>query len=587
MPEVMSHKSLKSIEKTTLRHVVVLAIAGLLATSPLAATAQGPTPDEIQRAAQRAEQLQREEQLRQQQQFQSDRESARPPATIEVPQAQSDTQLPADALCLPVQKVQLNGVTLLSADALAPVLQRYEQRCVGVAEIEKLLGELTLMYVQKGYIAARVYLPEQDLTTGTLQLQALEGVVEKLQLEDGGRSSIRFGNVLPFVVGKPLNLRDFEQALDQINRLQSNNARFDLRPGSKPGDSVVVITNEPRRRWQPSLSYDNQGSESTGRYQLGANFSFDRPLGINDFISLTHRRSLPYDESRKASQSSSVSYVVPFGYSTFSLNYSDSSYYSALKATSGSDLLTSGDSNTGSLRADHLLFRNQSTRGGVYGTVTRKDSKNYLEGVLIGVSSRTLSVADVGANYSTSLGGGAVNVDVGYTRGLSILGATEDPSSLPATAPRAQYDAYKFGGGYQYPFAFGGLRWQFSSQLSGQYAPKPLYGSEQILIGGIYTVRGFLRNTLSGDSGYFVRNDLGVTVPVKFGSARPYIAFDYGDVSTHIAGVPEGDLAGAALGLAYNTKHLRADVFYAHDVIRPNSMPSEDGVANFRLSLSL
>ncbi|HEY0975120.1 MAG TPA: ShlB/FhaC/HecB family hemolysin secretion/activation protein [Solimonas sp.] len=558
---------------------------------PVLAVAQSVPPGDLGEAARRAEQLQREELLRQQQQFQNDRQSERPPTQIEIAPPPV-TASPADSVCLPVERVSVEGVSLLPADEVDPVLRRYEQRCLGVADIERLLGEITMQYMTRGYITARAYLPAQDLTTGALRLQVIEGKVEQLVLEDGGRRSIRFGNVLPNVVGEPLNLRDFEQALDQLNRLASNNARFDLRPGSEAGNSIVVITNEPRRRWTPTLSYDNQGSESTGRDQLGVNLAVDRPLGLNDFISLTHRRAVPYDADRKASQSNSLTYMLPYGYSTFSLNVSQSTYDSAIAASSGGSLKTSGESNAGALRADYLAYRNQRARAGIYGNLARKSSKNYLEGTLIGVSSRTLSVADIGGTYSTALGGGALSLDLAYSRGLPILGALDDPGFLPSRAPRAQFDAFRLNASYLYPFTLVGQRWQWSSQFNGQLTPHSLYGSEQLLIGSLYTVRGFMRNTLSGDNGFYSRNDLSVSLPLDFGGLipgllRPYVALDYGQVSNRVSGVPEGDLAGAAAGLAYQSRHVRADVFYSHAVAKPDAMPSEGGVTYFRLSLNL
>lgn len=553
----------------------------------LPTSAWAATPAEIDQAAQRAEQLQREELQRQQQQLQRDRRPQRPPTTIEIPAAEAAPLTSAANVCLPVQRIELVGATLLKPDQVSPLLRRYEKPCVGVADIEKLLGELTALYMAEGYITARVYLPPQDLSKGQMQLQVVEGKVEKLSLEDGQRESIRFFNVLPGVVGQPLNLRDFEQGLDQINRLPSNNARFDLQPGTNAGDSIVVIRNQPGRTWHPALSFDNQGSESTGRNQLGVSLGLDRPLGVNDMLSLSYRRSQPYEQDRKASDAISASYIVPMGYASLSLNYSQSSYDSNITSQSGNLLHTSGESRNASLRTDYLAYRSQTSRAGLYGNLSSKRTDNYLEGVRITVSSRTLTVADLGANYSTAWRGLALGADMAYTRGLPILGGLEDPKGLPSYALRAEYSAYKLNANYLYPFRLAGLSLQLSSQFSGQYSTQALFGSEQVLIGNPFTVRGFQRNTLSGDSGFFVRNELSLTQKALLGSLRPYLGFDYGHVRNRLTGVPSGDLAGAALGLGYSARYLRGDVFYSRAVAQPSAMPSEGGVAYFRLSLNL
>ena len=60
-----------------------------------------------------------------------------------------------------------------------------------------------------------------------------------------------------------------------------------------------------------------------------------------------------------------------------------------------------------------------------------------------------------------------------------------------------------------------------------------MYGSEQMLVGGIYSVRGYDKNSLAGDNGIVVRNELAVRVPINAGgnfqcSIRPYLGLDWG-----------------------------------------------------------
>ena len=75
--------------------------------------------------------------------------------------------------------------------------------------------------------------------------------------------------------GKPLNLRDLEQALDQINKLQSNHATMNIYPGERTGESIAVFDNEPAKRWNGYFSYDNKGQDSTGRNQAALGVGID------------------------------------------------------------------------------------------------------------------------------------------------------------------------------------------------------------------------------------------------------------------------------------------------------------------------
>jgi hypothetical protein len=79
--------------------------------------------------------------------------------------------------------------------------------------------------------------------------------------------------------------------------------------------------------------------------------------------------------------------------------------------------------------------------------------------------------------------------DIGLAKGLKQGGALHDPANLPALAPRAQFEKLKFGVSYSLPFQLSGKDFAFSTQVTAQHGIDTLYGSEQILIGGIYSVR--------------------------------------------------------------------------------------------------
>jgi hemolysin activation/secretion protein len=455
-----------------------------------------------------------------------------------------------------------------------------------------LLADLTNAYISAGYATVRAYLPQQDLSGGTLKVLVIEGRVEKILIEDGGNNSISIGNVAPGIGGKPLNLRDFEQALDQVNRLASNNATFDIQPGSETGDSIVVIGNQPTRTYRGNLSYDNQGSVATGQEQTGVNISWDSPLGLNDFVSLTHRRATPYDRQGASSWSNSLNYILPYGYSTLVVALSNSAYTSAFTAPSGSVLHSRGTSEQMSMRLDRTVYRNQSDRWNIAASVTAKDSKSYLEDVFLAVSSRRLSVLDLDSSYTTRFVGGVLTLDLGYAHGLKLFHALEDAENLPSGAPKAQFDKWKFGLSYMLPFKAADLDWTLNSALVGQKAGDVLYGSEQISIGGIYTVRGFVKNTLAGDSGFYWRNDLSFRVPFNLPSEissmlRPYIALDHGYVKNRIDSVPNGSLTGSAVGFSLSVGKVSFDLFSTHPLRQPEFMRHEGNSTFLRVNLSL
>ncbi len=548
------------------------------------------TSSELQQAAQDAQRQQQLQAQRLQEQLARDRLSASPPAQISITQPEPGSK--DNGVCRDIQTVQVEGASLFSEADLDRITQPYLQRCLGVGHIEALLSDITRAYIQKGWVGVRAYLPQQDLSEGRLKILVVEGKLSKIQVEDGGKNSISVGAIAPGLEGAPLNIRDLEQALDQANRLASNNATLEMLPGSTPGDSIVVLHNKPTFPVHALVSLDNQGSESTGESQAGVTVSIDNILGFNDFVSYTKRRTFPLGEKQRLSESDSMTYIIPFGYSTLSINGSVSRYSSSFSTASGTRLKNSGDTDSYSVRLDHVLSRNATTRWNFYSNLTAKESKSYLEDTLLTAASRKLSVLDVGSSVNTVVAGGSLYLDLGVSQGLKSFGALRDAEERTDSDPRAQFRKWVFSGNYFLPFRIAEQGFEFSSQWASQYSNHVLYGSEQLMIGSLYSVRGFHRSSLSGDHGFFVRNEVGMRRPFDVagipGSIRPWIGLDYGRVYNRNDGVPEGALTGLALGVQVNFRNgINADIQATKPLSKPDAMQFDPFKIWLRLSASI
>jgi len=77
--------------------------------------------------------------------------------------------------CFSISLVNVEA-SLLSRQLLDPVLTPYRNKCIGLADINVLLKELTNLYMDAGYITSRVYVPEQDIA-GTKVLRLVAAAV--------------------------------------------------------------------------------------------------------------------------------------------------------------------------------------------------------------------------------------------------------------------------------------------------------------------------------------------------------------------------------------------------------------------------
>ena len=571
---------LKKFARSAARPARVGSLALLIgAQFSVVAPALAQTAADINEAARQADILQRQ----QQQRIERDRELA-------VPTDRAPSGLDTRALepkvdassvgkkCHEISTIRITGSPNLTPDVQRQIVQDFSGRCLGVTEIEQILAEITRDYIARGYVTTRAYLPQQDLSKGTLEITVLEGVVEKIMLEDGEKGSIRLGTVFP-ETGELLNLRDLEQGIEQVSKLSSNNATMDIQPGAKPGESTVVIRNQPKTPFHASFSGDNQGSESTGRQQYGLTLMSDRLLNMNELLLYTHRRSHPHDEDRQFSESDSFSAIVPFGYSTLTLSMSRSRYTLTAHMNSGLDVSVRGKSANDSLKFDHVVLRNASTRLSFSSTLTLKDTKTWIADIYHDSSSHKLTVLDLDASLTTGLGGGLFGIDVGLAQGLKVFGADRDADDLLNDSIHAQFQKLKFGLSYTIPFRMAEKDFSFSTQLTGQVAQDTLYGSEKMLIGGIYTVRGFVNNTLAGDRGYYVRNELSMRDNLVLGdeavAMRYFVGFDFGQVRNNVVDAPSGHLSGFAFGFSTSWRGATLEIFNTRPLDFPNTFTRE------------
>jgi len=568
-----------------------LPIASLYSVSALALSLMiaAPAHAQLEEAAREAERLNREQQIRQDVQRLRDEATSKKHTTIEV--APPAAPKGSGSGCRDIKDIRLEGATLIPGPKQEKMVASFEGKCLGVNEIQQLMADITGYYIKKGYAASRAYIPEQDLTTGILKILVVEGTVKKVMLEDGGKNSINMDGAFPYIEGRVLDLRQFEMGLDQVNRLTSNNASLDIRPGDLPGESVVVIKNEPKFPIGASFSADSYGAHSTGRYQTSATVMAMNLAGLNELFSYTRRQSVPFYNNNRNSDSDSLFLSIPHGSTTFSFGYSDSAYASELKTVVGNILALEGDSRNTYAKIDQNIWRSQLSKWNLSAMITNKVSNNFVGGQKLGVSSRSLTVLDLDTDLSTQALGGSVGVSGGVAFGMPLFGALEDASHIPSDIPHAQFTKLKLGANYSLPFEVLARQATFSTVFTGQYSFQSLYGSEQISVGGPYSVRGFYDSSLANDHGYYLRNDLSFIQPITtIGSTplalKPYIGLDVGSVAGVAEKTPNGTMVGGAVGFSILGGPASFDIFTSRPILEPDAVEREGWTTFARASVS-
>ncbi|MDO6708823.1 ShlB/FhaC/HecB family hemolysin secretion/activation protein [Photobacterium sp. 1_MG-2023] len=479
--------------------------------------------------------------------------------------------------CFVVNTVTLIGNRVMATETLLQALPFHPGECIGIQTINNMLKVITNTYVEHAYVTSRAVLLPQDLSDGVLVIHILEGRVQALQLN--GSPSERLQRLSPADANEILNLRDIEQTLEQINRLSRYNATVQLLPGSEPGDSIVNIQDQPGPWWQGDVGLNNAGQDSTGEQQLSLSLIAEDIFGVYDNWRLSGTKSAAFAKDRD-SQSLQLSVGVPVGYWTFGYRYAYSDYLTTVESQNFS-FVSSGKTQSHGLDTQWLFYRDSLSKSSLRFGLSYDGVKNFIDETQLKGSSHKRLSASIALEYSTRLADGFLSVSPVYERGLAV------PGKSPAMAGQTE-DEFNKGTltlNYSYPLS---SQWFISTTVFTQIAAHSLPGNERLSVGGEYSVRGFKDQSLSGDAGYYWRNDLNYALGAFpwLGQMNLDLSLDTGAIHPDNTDPFErGHLTGGAVSLSSQSASFHSSMVIGWPIAQPSWFQADDYSLNYRFSL--
>ncbi|RSD29742.1 ShlB/FhaC/HecB family hemolysin secretion/activation protein [Vibrio pectenicida] len=462
--------------------------------------------------------------------------------------AEGNPVLQESAKCLPITGVYVTDTTLLSEKDFAK-LTPIANDCILAEDVNRLIRELTGLYISKGYVTARVLLLQPGVY-GELGLEIMEGEIEGIL---GASETVNIDTLFPDLVGQPLNLRDLEQGLDQANRLHSNKVSMRLLPGEYRGSTVVELINPPATRWNSNASIDNYGQESTGRNVLRAMTVYSSPFGMSDYISLSGSTTL---ESNPEVYSRSVSalYSIPYGYWTLS-SFGFYSGYSTENNSTNNTVNIHGWSSLLGMRLDRTISRDGNQINTISGQINYKQAKNFVETIQFDINSQDLAVLSLDYSHLRILSTGVVSAGIGIDRGTSLFGANTE-----STAVDEHFTKLRGNITTSYYFKMLEDTYLYRNRLVGQFSQHIIPGVEWIGISDSSAVRGLDINNLSSSDGWYLRNTLSRDINVTEWIFTPRLGLDYGQVDTGIEESGFDKAVGISIGQRATYKQASFDL---------------------------
>lgn len=472
-------------------------------------------------------------------------------------------------------KIMVKEVSIQCTDkaALQALVQEVPSR-VGLAcdfaELEKMTEEMRIVLFKRGFVGVSVWLPRQDVTSGT--------IVVRVDFPRFGGVTTEKGEVIPsywlpvfdrhgLVPGATPMASDIEGALLTLERYEGRPVRGVLRPGSADGlvDLSLMRADSAAR---PSMVFvDNHGSRFTGAWRGGLSHEARGVVRAPDRTALNAVLS-------EGMEYFGAQYAFFPGSSGMSLGFSMGfmEYEIVEGALAGSGL--SGSSQAYSLILSYPL--QLSARGSLILDLRADDRSidEFLAGSSRGdkritVLSGNLQAVRFSGNVVSQLSAG---LSVGRVRQHDPAAAAQD-SLGPGIA--GGFSKAKVDWTRRQSFGSGILQ----LGLEAQCAFENLDPSEEMIIGGPYGVRAYPVGEGSIDSGILGKCEwtrgLGELDGVRFqGSVFADLAFLRANADRYSAFVGSNKYALAATGLSLSAENAQGLFF---KILISNTLGSNAG----------
>ena len=459
-------------------------------------------------------------------------------------------------ITIAVRKVEVLGSTVLSPADINSITKQYEGKSVTIGELQRAADAITQLYIDRGYITSRAILTTQSVSDGIVQIQVLEGSVEQIEIQGTRRvkqSYIR--RRLQLGITKPLRVDKLE---DQLRLLKTDplfaSVEASLRPGTQEGQSILQVRVKEANPVTAGVSFDNYSPPSVGGERFGINLGYRNLTGNADALIGSYQRSFTGGISAL-----DFSYRIPVNPMNGTIQLRAAPSWSKITDNALKNLNIQGNTELYEVSYRQPLLRTSTQELALSLGFSYQNGQTFLfndfpfafgTGPDANGSSKT-RVIRFGQDYVKRDSQGAWALQSQFNFGVDIFGATVNADPIPDGR------FFSWLGQVQRIQQLGSNN-VLIVQGDIQLTPNSLLPSQQFVIGGGQSLRGFRQNARSGDNGFRISVEDRIAV-VRNASGLPTLQIapfvDFGKVwnkSDNPNPLPRQNfLAGGGIGLIW------------------------------------
>jgi len=446
------------------------------------------------------------------------------------------------------EKVDIAGVNVGGVVAPAlPDLQKSEFKAlaskylgkpVTLRTLNELNKDVVAYYNENDYPVVDVIVPEQDITTGTVQLVVLQGRRGDIQVE-GNRffSDGLLASQVRTEQGRVLRAKKLMADLNWLNRNPFRRVNLVYTRGEAVGETDLILQVQDRFPARFYAGYENSGNDATGDNRFFAGFNWGNAFGVD------HQMNYQFTTNNDPElfQAHTGSYLIPLPWRHLITAYGSAGTSDTNTFQAGL-LRSTGDSYTAGVRYTVPLpeigaYQHEFSAGFEYkhtNTTLEFDGTPVLDNTTEVDQFLLAYTSGWKDNFGSTSFTGTVFISPGDMTSNNTTEAFQE--IRPLAESDYAYTRFTLERVQQLP-----ANMSLVGRVTAQFADGNLLASEQLGVGGYATVRGYEEREANGDNGFFTTFELR-SPPISFGNllglkdfpgdqAQFLLFWDYADVS--------------------------------------------------------
>ena len=398
---------------------------------------------------------------------------------------------------LDIYEYRVEGARQLSAAEVEETVLPFMGPQRPLDDIEKARAALEKLYSDKGYQSVSVAIPPQRVVGGVVLLHVSESTVGRLRVR--GSRWFSLGEIRAqapsMAEGAVPNFNDIVRDIYALNQIPDRRVTPVLRAGVEPGTIDVELNVKDRLPLHGSLEVNDRFSANTTVPRLNGSLHYD------NLWQMGHSLTFSFQVAPKRPQDAEVfsaAYLMRFAgapWLTVTLN-------GVLQNSDVSTLGAVAVQGRGRIFGGRATFALPGASGFFHNLTVGLDYKHFGKELQGDPFAAPITYWPGTAQYGATWASETATTQLGATVVFNLRG-------LSSAADAFDAKRYQAGGAFidyrgdlartdELPGGF-----QLVEKIQGQYSADPLIPSEQLIAGGVDSVRGYLEAQAAGDLGFF------------------------------------------------------------------------------------